>query len=631
MQLNTYQTMLVAFIGSFVVIAGVVMMIMRTIPAFVHIWPRFAGFLQQRAFPLTSGQERNKFAILRICFGFIIFMRAVDVATLLLPEEYFTPVGIYNGMEFFFALFIMIGFCTQFALGFFMFVMWLVGEAVLGTSTLGNDIGAMLAVFFILTESGRNLSVDSLLIRRFPILRPVLGYGAQIPGNTPITIAKFLLVTSYWLMCVYSFLMHLNESAWMTGVAGPMLFVSNFMSRFHALFEPILLESSIAVLLARISLVFMMVWYVMLMPWVLLGGWWRRFIIIWGILFFILSGVILQLGSLAYIEALMWIALFWPRWGVDDTKKLLLFYDDKCNLCDRTVQFVRTVDVFDRVVLTPVSHNHAALAQYGISVDAALEDLHGVMPPQGTVHAGYALYEALARHLVLLWMVIPILWLGRVTTIGPALYRYIAARRRAMFGVCTLPRPKPEWHTGARPSNELSPLFHIVSWHLVVLSVIYAVSMPAPYIGIKGNDQHPIVMAAQFYGIAPINVFNNIDLQMVDNWFTLADAQTDTILPILDVDGSRLAYHRSDRIYFGNTVRFRRGEIGAKDCSFTRREKSIRYLANVWMSENGITGTRVIRYTQYYRPHPDQQLLAQNIYRINPVTVRCTVDFSITR
>jgi len=165
----------------------------------------------------------------------------------------------------------------------------------------------------------------------------------------------------------------------------------------------------------------------------------------------------------------------------------------------------------------------------------------------------------------------------------------------------------------------------------VVLSSIYAVSMPAPYVGIAGNDRHPLVMAAQFYGIAPINVFNNIDLQMVDNWFTLADTQTDTLLPILDVDGSRLAYHRSDRIYFGNTVGFRRGEIGSTDCSFTRREKSIRYLANVWMAENGITGTRAIRYTQYYRPHPDQQLLAQNIYRINPVTIRCTVDFSITR
>jgi hypothetical protein len=167
-QLTTYQIMLLAFIGSFIVMAGVVMMVLRTMPAFVHIWPRFAGFLQQRAFPLTSGQERNKFAVLRICFGIIIFVRAIDVASLLIPEEYFTPVGIYNGMEFFFAVFITIGFCTQFALGFFIFVMWLVGEAVLGTSTLGNDIAAMVAVFFILAESGRSLSVDSLLIRRFP-------------------------------------------------------------------------------------------------------------------------------------------------------------------------------------------------------------------------------------------------------------------------------------------------------------------------------------------------------------------------------------------------------------------------------------------------------------------------------
>lgn len=630
MELTWYQTMLLTFVGSFVAMAGAVILATRMIPSFANLWPRFAVFLQKRAFPLTSGQERNKFALLRIVFGFIIFMRAVDVASLLLPEEYFTYVGIYNGMELIFASFIMLGLFTQFSLGFFVFSMWIIGEKALTSSTLGNDVGSMVAIFFILTESGRNLSVDSWLIRRFPGLRLILGYGKHIPGDNPITIAKFLMAASYWFVCLYSLSMHVNEPAWMTGVAGPMLFTSNFMSRFHALFEPIMVQSDLAVLLARFSLFFMILWYAMLVPWIILGGWWRKFIIIWGILFFILSGVFLQLGSLAYFEAVMWIALFWPRWGVDDTKKLLLFYDDKCNLCDRTVKFVRTIDVFDRVTLTPVSRNHDTLAQYGISVDAALEDLHGVIPPQGTVYAGYALYEALARHLLLLWIVIPILWLGRITTIGPSIYRYIAARRRAMFGVCTLPRPKPEWHTGPRPSNELSPLLPIISWHVMLIGVIFAVSMPVPFVGIKGS-RNAVVLAAQFYGITEINVFNKTDLRMVENWFTLTDVQTEALLPIFDVDGSRLEYHRSDRIYFGNTVTFRRREIVSKDCAFTRRESTIRYLANVWMADNGITGSRTIRFTHYHQPSPNQKLLAQNTYEVKPATIRCSVDFNVTR
>ncbi len=143
-------------------------------------------------------------------------------------------------------------------------------------------------------------------------------------------------------------------------MSGPVLFVSNFMFRFHALVEPIFLQSTLAVLAARVSIFVMLVWYVVLLGFVMLGGWWRIFAIVWGILFFLLSSVGLQLGgSLAYFEMVLWIICFWPHWGVDSTKKLLLFYDDTCNLCDRTVQFVRRVDFFDRVQLTPVSKNHA--------------------------------------------------------------------------------------------------------------------------------------------------------------------------------------------------------------------------------------------------------------------------------
>jgi hypothetical protein len=118
---------------------------------------------------------------------------------------------------------------------------------------------------------------------------------------------------------------------------------------------------------------------------------------------------------------------------------------------------------------------------------------------------------------------------------------------------------------------------------------------------------------------------------MIDNWFTLTDVETNTLLPVFAKDGSRLGLHRSDRLYFGNTVKFRRGEIGKTDCAFTRREKSMRYLTQVWMHNTGLKGTREILYTQYHQPHPDQLLVAQNIYTKNPVEVRCEVTFTSKR
>ncbi|MFM2308598.1 MAG: hypothetical protein RLY87_718 [Chloroflexota bacterium] len=619
------------FLVSFVIVATVVSVVYRFFPALTTGGLRFSGFLQSRAFPLSSPFEHNKLALLRIFFGLIIFLRALDVAGLLVPEEFFRKHGYYNAMEIIFSLFIIFGICTQFALGFFVFIMWTLGEAALATSTLGNDIGAMVAVFFLLCESGRFLSVDAYLIKKFPVLRPVLGYGEGLPDVHTITIAKFVLVTSYWLVCVYSFMMHLNEPAWMTGITGPMLFASNFMSRFSAVFEPIFVQSSLAVLMARVSLFFMMVWYVVLMPFVLIGGWWRKSVIIWGILFYFLSSVVLQLGSLAYIEMLLWIACFWPKWGMDTTNKLLVFYDDKCNLCDRTVQFVRMVDIFDRVSLTPVSVNQALLDTYGISTEDALEDLHGVLPSHGQVNAGYAFYELLARHVLLLWPLIPLLWLGRVLRVGPAIYRAIAARRRATFGVCALPRPKAEWITTTPVRTKPTVLFLMIVWHVGVLGFFYTIAMPAPSAGIPGDAKSPLAIAARIYGIAPINVFNSTDMHMVDNWFTLTDVASGELLPILNVDGTRLSYHRSDRVYFGNTVQFRRKEIGKTGCAFERRKVSMFYLGNVWMHHNAVRGKRVIRYTQYYQPHPDQTRIAQNVYQVNPIEVRCTVDFTITR
>ena len=618
------------FLLSFGVVALVVYLLTRLRPVTNTLLPRVSAFLQTRAFPYTSSQEHNKFAILRFFFGLVILLRAQDVASLLLPEEYFLPLGIYNGMEHFFALMIMFGFCTQFSFGFFLFVMFPIGQYFLRTYTLGNDVAAMVATFLLLTHSGRFLSVDSVIIKKYPALRGVLGYGADLPNITTNTIAKFLLIFSYWLVCLYSFSMHIDVSSWQTGIAGPMMFINNFMSRYHVFFAQIFLQSDIAVLLARISIVVMLIWYGVMILGLLMGGWWRRLVIIWGILFLFLSMFFLQLGSLSYFETIMWIALFWPKWGVDSSKKCYLFYDDKCNLCDRTVQFVRNIDVFDRIQLMPVSQNAVALHHYGITTEAALEDLHGVLPDQRVVRAGYALYELLARQLLLLWIVVPVLWLGRVLRIGPMIYRFIADRRRAMFGVCVLPSPKAEWNVVPPPAPAQSLLFSMIACHILLLGTVFSFSMPMRYIGIAGSSSL-MTNAAHIYGVAIIDVFNNKDLLMMENWFTITDVTSNQLLPIFDSDGSRLGYHKSDRIYFGHTVDFRRAEINQPDCAFIRHEKKIRYLTEVWMFKSGITGPHDFIYTQYYQKAPSAQLLEMNVYKPNPTEVRCSVEYTVTR
>lgn len=48
---------------------------------------------------------------------------------------------------------------------------------------------------------------------------------------------------------------------------------------------------------------------------------------------------------------------FWQSKFMSGANVLNVAYDDRCNLCDRTVTFVKAVDVFGRVELKPLSKN----------------------------------------------------------------------------------------------------------------------------------------------------------------------------------------------------------------------------------------------------------------------------------
>ena len=240
-------------------------------------------------------------------------------------------------------------------------------------------VAAILGLLLLLVNSGRNLSVDGWIVRRFPRLRvPLLYYGSP-PTSGCITAAKWLALFSYWLVCLYSLSMHLNEPAWRTGTAGPLLLTNNFMSRPYEAMGDLFTGNHWAVFLARLAMWSMLPWYALLVPCVLIssikviGPIARFYAIAWGVLFFLLSFTVLQLGWLAEIELLLWAAVFWSRAGITTPQRFSAVFDDRSKLCDRTVQFVRVVDVFDRVKLVSASENLELLQSHGISCEQATE------------------------------------------------------------------------------------------------------------------------------------------------------------------------------------------------------------------------------------------------------------------
>ncbi|HEY8270762.1 MAG TPA: DUF393 domain-containing protein [Pseudobdellovibrionaceae bacterium] len=583
----------------------------------------------KRAFPSYSEFEPYKFALLRILFGAVLVLRALYIQKLLIPEEWFSPIGIYSLMGLTAAILLTCGLFTQWSLLFLIFFMWHTGDGLLGTSTLGNDVAAMLGLLLFLTNAGAYLSMDSLLLNQFRWARKVLLYLEDVTSPRKIALAKFITLLAYACVCVYSLSMHLNEPAWTSGNAGPLLFTNNFMSSWHQFAEALFVQSEFSVHLARISLWTMILWFISVIPFTLLGGIFRLYTITWGVLFFLLALIVLNLGSLAQIELVFWAAIFWSKRGLDVQKKLVLFFDDKCNLCDKLVQVLSFLDLFGRMKFSPLSQSASSLKNFNIHLEEALIDLYGGVEASGEVQSGYDLYVLLSRNLVLLWPLFPVFYLGKLLKIGPLLYRFVARRRREIFGVCSLSRPKI-----FRPSLEVSSkrgfLHSAIFLHVFLLAGGYLVAIPAPYIGIEGSP-NVVQKAAHYYGITPINVFNSGDLRMAENWFTLNSIDNKELVPLFTEFGSRLDMHISDRVYFGNTLRFRRGVIGDNQCAFEKMRPSIEYLSKVYLHlKSAPSGEYTFKYDQYYQALPADEELFRGKYRVQPKEVKCNTLFKVS-
>lgn len=608
----------------------------------------FANFLDNRgAFRTNIVTEIPKFALIRICFGVFLIQRAFWIIYYATPDDWQNPALITAmALDFLSACMICFGLLTQVAFSYLILIQWQIADKVLGTNTLGNDIAAMLAFLLMIVNAGAHLSVDSLLLKKNCKIGACLKrfyYADGFPPAATVQIAKFLALLSYWCVCIYSLALHLNEPAWMDGTAGPYLLTNNLMSAYAAEINTLLESFPGAVLITRIMLWAMLPWYALIIPFVLFGGIWKSYIIIWAVLFFTLSLFVLQLGHLAHFEFLLLAALFWQSTFIKDVKTFDLAFDDRCNLCDRTVQFIKFSDIFSRVNLRPLSQNKEWLIVKNISLPDARADLYGVDNRQGgKVYSGYELYIALSKQVFLLVPFFPILMLGKSLSIGPSVYRWIADRRTRLFGVCQLNAKKPDYleskhaENAQRSLTKNDPIVY-TCLHVSMMALGFLIAVPAPYLGWHGAASLGVASrivsqwaeSAHIYGIAPINVFNEADLKMAEKWFTLEalrESAQKEFIPIFTPTGHRLAMHSSDRIYFGFTLKFRRRAIYRDGCMYNNFKERIISVARLYAMRS-TTKVDSFLYTQYYQPLPAHDGVLRGQWTPNPITVQCTVRF----
>ena len=606
---------------------------------------------KRQSFISNPVYELEKFAFIRILFGGLLLERSIKIAIYIPSGDWFQQsYTLFVAISIIMATLLMIGFLTQVTLVVLTLFEWQIFESITSTGTLGNDIAAILAMLLLFTNSGSRFSIDQKILdshHRIPISNFLFYYGDG-PSTYTIQLSKLIALFSYWAICIYSLSVHINEDAWMTGVAGPLLLTNNFTSRFHEEFTLIFGLGWPMVEIGRVSLWAMLPWYALLFPFIVFGGILKNYAIIWGLAFFTLSLFFLHLGWLGEFEFLLWAALFWNYSFIYKKNDIEVAFDDRCNLCDRTIYIIKFLDIFQRVKLRPASKNLSWLQEKGINEIEAMKDLHAILPYEDNrIEKGYDFYLLLSSKILLILPFYPILLLGKFLRVGPMIYRFVADRRTKLFGVCALPTKKYNQMTITEnvPDLKIKTTDPIVLFftHVLFLFFFFLVTIPMPGMGWNGlrgmGDAIDVGLkelgkAARIYGITPIDVFNSNDLRLAENWFTvhkINDDGTPQLLEIFDTNGSKLALPlSSDRLNFGTALAFRRMSIGQKGC-LLEVQPFRSFIDRLILASGPIEARSKLTYKQYHQPLTNDEIILGGSFAKPQIITVCQRDFEFQK
>ena len=121
-------------------------------------------------------------------------------------------------------------------------------------------------------------------------------------------------------------------------------------------------------------------------------------------------------------------------------KRVHVFYDGDCGLCQRTVRILRRLDILSQLEWVDFRRTR-------VDVDTARLEHEMAARVSDRTYFGFSAYRALSWRLPIFWPVLPLLYVPGARVIGDAVYRRIAERRQ---GICAI---DPE-HTIRREYDE---------------------------------------------------------------------------------------------------------------------------------------------------------------------------------
>lgn len=551
----------------------------------------FADYLGSgRMFPAMS---RGSWAVLlRRGVALVLLLDFIGALLLVPGDAYFVYGYLPLIIGIFLSACLMVGLMLPAVIPSMIVALLSVFASIGGFRSLGIDASLWALVALALAPGTSRRDLDQVLIRsdsRLGVSLARVYDGWQKRSDYRTFLGRWISLLFFGLTAAYSVGLHLKDPFWESGLVGPYLLTSTYMSRFHDMWINALTEYSfLLTLLSFLSAAFIPIFGLL---WVLIffRGWLAASVVrLATISFFVFSLFFLQLGILPVVEVLLWIFWFVPRRGtptipVMRNPAIVVLYDDMCGLCQGTRRVLGRLDTTNAVVWAPVSESGDALRVLAVSRSDATQDITAVTS-SGRVVFGYDFYLRVAPWIPLLAPSVPLLLVGRWLRVGPAIYSLVRARRNRKAEFCQL-TPESDrsglsdvvpvlnqfverGRTG--PSEQRPPEWEGIFLATLMLSALfYASTNPLVGRSVDTSVLTPSIVKtlSSTYGLNPIDVFNETDLKMSEHWITVSVFSEGQwrLLPITYTNGARGALQQLDSLYFGHTLQFRRSLIDKSD------------------------------------------------------------------
>ncbi len=235
--------------------------------------------------------------------------------------------GVSAPPEFLFGCFIML-LLTMFTVGLatplsvlLLLLTYNLFDTTLATKTLGSNVFTLLLLLFLFSNSGSRLSWDARILQgKASVLKTGLTrlYGVlRFPDRHQLSVIYFLIFLAFAGLNLGALLFHLNDPYWFHGQTVGVAMTNSYLSRHYEFFRwfeqvaPWLFQSfSVGTGLCH------MVFQLLMIP-LMYFRWGFRYIVAWGLLFFLMSQFCLQLSYLPLLEMALWALIFIPEetWG----------------------------------------------------------------------------------------------------------------------------------------------------------------------------------------------------------------------------------------------------------------------------------------------------------------------------